>query len=454
LMTRMGSTFEGDGTAWSVAGNMGVPLTENGFFNLTIEYGNVDATSRSVQRADAQGLRDAGNLAVADPAQIWGAPQVTDDLKVFANFGIAASDNTRFYGFGNIARRDVLGGFFFRNPTNRPGVFGTGNTNDAGTPDDPSDDFPEPLIFDVTGNCTAARSGWMSAAEAQAAVEQAAASPDCFVFNELFPGGFTPNFGGQVTDVSGALGIKGVTDFGLSWDLSGVVGMSETAFVINNTVNASLGPDTPTRFTPGTYRQLDQTYNLDLVQPVDVGLWSPLNIALGGEFRQEAFTVVPGDTASFQPGPFTEQGGSIGSNGFPGFSQDIAGTFTRRNGAGYLDLATDIIEAWTVNVAGRYEDFDSFGDQATFKASTRLGLDKFVNLGFADTLAIRFSGGTGFRAPSPGQANVSNISTVADADGTLVNRGTIPPTNPIAVSKGGTELSPETSVNLTGGIVM
>ncbi|MEO1336776.1 MAG: TonB-dependent receptor, partial [Myxococcota bacterium] len=51
------------------------------------------------------------------------------------------------------------------------------------------------------------------------------------------------------------------------------------------------------------------------------------------------------------------------------------------------------------------------------------------------------------------QANISNVSTVATGN-VLVNRGTIPPTNPVAVRFGGQELEPETSINITGGIVM
>ena len=57
-------------TRTTIAGNVGLPLGETGFANLSFEYGNADPTNRSVQRADAAALIAAGNTHVADPAQI------------------------------------------------------------------------------------------------------------------------------------------------------------------------------------------------------------------------------------------------------------------------------------------------------------------------------------------------------------------------------------------------
>ena len=68
-----GTYRAGDGDSYTIAGNVGLPLGETGFANLSLEYGNSDPTNRSVQRADAAALIAAGNTAVADPAQILGA---------------------------------------------------------------------------------------------------------------------------------------------------------------------------------------------------------------------------------------------------------------------------------------------------------------------------------------------------------------------------------------------
>ncbi|TMP65293.1 hypothetical protein CWC05_24130, partial [Pseudoalteromonas ruthenica] len=59
---------------------------------------------------------------------------------------------------------------------------------------------------------------------------------------------------------------------------------------------------------------------------------------------------------------------------------------------------------------------------------------------------------TGFRAPTVGQANVSNVQTNLSS-GVLVDSALLPPTNPIAVQKGGTELQPEESESYTLGAV-
>ena len=115
---RSGEYTEGDGEAWRIAANVGMPFTQAGFANLSLELQESDATSRSVQRADAQGLYDGGNTRIwnyPDPAQIWGSPQISDDIKLFANKGLQLDASKEFYLFGNYAERKVLGGFFFRN---------------------------------------------------------------------------------------------------------------------------------------------------------------------------------------------------------------------------------------------------------------------------------------------------------------------------------------------------
>ena len=72
---KWGSHYEGDGDALTLAANVGLPLTEYGFANLSFEWKESDPTSRSRQRGDAQELIDAGNTNVRQPAaQIWGSP--------------------------------------------------------------------------------------------------------------------------------------------------------------------------------------------------------------------------------------------------------------------------------------------------------------------------------------------------------------------------------------------
>jgi iron complex outermembrane receptor protein len=60
---RYGEYYEGDGESVTYAGNIGLPLTDAGFATSP-ELNDVEPTSRSVQRDDAQALIDAGNTAV------------------------------------------------------------------------------------------------------------------------------------------------------------------------------------------------------------------------------------------------------------------------------------------------------------------------------------------------------------------------------------------------------
>ena len=66
LAFNTGTYRAGDGDAYTMAGNVGLPLGDTGFVNLSLEYGNADPTNRSVQRADAAALIAAGNTDVAD----------------------------------------------------------------------------------------------------------------------------------------------------------------------------------------------------------------------------------------------------------------------------------------------------------------------------------------------------------------------------------------------------
>jgi iron complex outermembrane receptor protein len=452
---KYGEFYEGEATK-QLAANWGLPLGPDGFANMTLQWKDKEATSRSLQRTDAQALIDTGNTDVLDPVQVWGSPELKDDWAFMLNSGIELSDSQELYAFGNYAERKTTGGFFYRNPNSRGGVFTSGDIRaimDTDLRGQTGQTSNCPVLISPGGTPTD-----QAAVDADAAA--LAALPDnCLVANSLYPGGYTPAFGGDLEDISAVVGLRGEMANGLLYDFSANLGRNESAYRITNTWNPSLGPvDTPTGFHLGTYTQTDQSYNADFVYPLAVdAFYSDLNIAFGAEYRVETFKVDIGEEASWQAGDYAFQGAnfhsdgvtplvamSIGAHGFAGYSPRQAGEWSRSNWAIYTDLEADVIESLTLGFALRYEDFQDFGDTINGKLAGRWAI--------TDTFAIRGSVSTGFRAPTPGQANVTKVSTVTDDDGELIQSGQIPPTNPVAQLVGGAPLQEETAVNYTLGV--
>ena len=440
----------GHGRTFSVAGNVGLPLGPDGFANISLEYGTAEPTSRSIQRQDALNIIGAGNTNVRNPAQIWGAPRVNHDMKLFANFGVPITDSLQFYGHANYLTRKVTGGFYFRNPHTRGGVF-RGPRLEDGTPtllvgdrvwaqEAPEGRNPPPGRERGAGGCPFIPIvNHVPDAGALAAVE---ADPNCFTLYSRFPGGFTPQFGGDLIDYSIVGGLRGFAQNGFAWDASFSRGTSEIDQFIFDTVNASLGFDTPTSFRPGIYRQDETNLNFDVSYPVS----DIVHVAAGAEWRREEFTIGAGDDASWQIGPYAVQGFSSGSNGFNGYRADTtAGSWGRSNIAAYGDVEFSQAGRWTLGTALRFENFDDFGSTLNGKVSGRAKV--------AGALAVRGAVSTGFRAPTPGQQNAFNVTT-AFIGGQLTNNGVVPATSAVAMARGGGQLQPEKSFNMSGGAVV
>ncbi len=437
ITARYGSYYEGDGDTTEVSGNIGMPLTDDGFVNLSFQYKNADATSRSVQRPDAAAFIAAGVPGVGDPAQIWGSPEINDDITIFANLGLDLGNDREAYMFGNFSERDVRGGFYYRNPHTRGGVY----SNDGGS---------SLLIGDIAEAGGAARTCQDVAITSgnvltqQNYIDNVANNDNCFAFNELLPGGFTPNFGGNIVDTSITMGTRGELENGVMYDVSGSVGRNKSSYVIYDTLNASLGLDTPRDFSPGSHTQLEKTFNLDFNKDFDVDNMEALMVAGGYEWHSESFEVTAGDVASYTAGPYTSQGFGIGSNGFPGFKPEAAGVYSRRNFAFYVDVEAQYTEDFLMAYALRYEDYSTFGSDTNYKITAQYNV--------TDDFSLRGSVSTGFRAPTVGQANYSNVQTSLDG-GELVDSALLPATNPVAAQLGAQELTPENSQSYTLGAV-
>ena len=421
---KQGEYSEGDGSTNVIAGKFGMPLGSEGFVTTSFQIRQADPTSRSVQRPDAAALIAAGNSAVANPAQIWGAPIVDDDVTFFMNSGVVNSDGSESYVFGNYSERDIDGGFYYRNPDGRSGVFTIGSHRAVGN---------------VDGTCAYGTGASGAVDPSDYALRDAImADPSCFLMNQIAPGGYTPRFIGNITDTSLVIGRRGDISDGMlaghSYDLSGSVGRNEADFGLNNTVNPSMGPDTPRNFYTGSYIELEKGINFDLSKVYD-----SVTVSYGLEWREETFEVISGEESSWKAGKYALQGFNVGSHGFAGFSPDSQGAFSRRSIGYYLDVENQVSDNALIGGSVRHEDYTTFGTTTDYKINGRLQVN--------DNVALRGSLSTGFRAPTQGQVNVVNTQTTL-VDGQLTQAQTLP-----GFKLGAGQLKPEEATNSSVGIV-
>jgi len=280
------------------------------------------------------------------------------------------------------------------------------------------------------------------------------------VLPQLYPTGFQAYRRIKETDFQVTGGAKGNLA-GWAWDLSSSFGRDRVWLGAENTLNPSIGPTSPTSFYMGTQIQDLWVNNLDLSRDVEVGLAKPLSISVGAEHRWERFQSRAGEPDSYRNGgyqipvddtPFGQlYGGRYPSPGlvsFTGTSPADAASLSRNNLAGYVDLATNVTDAWFIGVAGRFEHYDdSAGNTLSGKVSTRYEL--------APGLAIRGGVNTGFRAPSLAQTGFSttqNTTTVIGNTPVSTIAKFLPVNSAAAIALGAQPLKPEKSLNYTAGI--
>ncbi len=439
-----GEYFEGDGARTTIGVNAGFGLGPNGFLSATLEHSTSDITSRGVARPDAAFVASvvgAANTPLNGFGQRWGDPDV-EVSKLFLNAGVDINDNVEFYSFASYAENETLSDFFYRGPVLDPQFMFT--ARDTLQRDADGDFLPDPapqsLIDEILGQ-------GLNPADY---LVGDASSPSGFVLRNpiftMFPGGYNPNFGADITDYGWVIGVRGESDGGLNWDVRGRLAENEVEYVLSESINPSLGALSPTSFNPGTLIQEESSLNADFVKLFDVdSLVSPLNLAFGFEYRDETYKIEVGDVASRAVGPTAAIFG-LGSDGFQGFPVESAGSFSSESFATYLDVEADFTDRFSGGVAVRFEDYDVFGSTFDWKISGRLDVN--------DKFAIRGTASTGFRAPTPGQVNTLNVTTSADASGNLIPSGVYPVAHPVAIALGSTPLEPEESTSFTVGFVI
>ncbi|MCV2885350.1 TonB-dependent receptor [Aestuariibacter sp. AA17] len=448
VVVQNGGFFDGDGEATQIQWNNGFEFGSGGFVHLSSEFRHQNATSRSTQRDDAMRLINAGNHFVAEPAQHWGAPEIKYDAKFALNSQWELDSDTAMYSFANLSERKMMSGFYYRHPQQRQQVFVRGN-----------DETPQLLVADLDGidsgiTCPTIPivddnvlddTDYLLIADNQTEIGQ-----NCFAFNEWFPGGFTPLFGGKLSDIHGVIGITYDTDNQWAFDLSATYGRSKIQYLLEGSINPSLGPDSPTSFKPGAAIQQEQSLRIDAQKERTVNQLQ-MSMAMGVEYRQERFEQIAGDKPSYQVGylaldPLTgaSQGFGAGSNGFNGFKPAVAGKWQRYNWASYADLEIRSDAGIQLGLAARYEHFSDFGN--TFDGKVALMFD------LSEDYSVRTSFSSGFKAPSVGQSNVVNITT-AFFEGQLEDQITLSPHHPVAMRLGASALKPEQSHHVSLGWV-
>jgi iron complex outermembrane receptor protein len=252
---------------------------------------------------------------------------------------------------------------------------------------------------------------------------------------EVYPGGFVPREAIYENDYGFTGGVKGTVLGGWGYDLSSTYG----ADIINLKNKDSANVDfynafgyTPNTFHTGEFNDSQWTNNLDFTKSLDYGIFAkPIDVAFGGEYRRDTYQLEPGDFAS-------QYGG--GSQAYPGFLTGAASNSHRQNEAGYIDVATDILPGWNVDVAGRFEHYSDVGNTKTFKVSSRYD--------FTPQYAIRGTINNGFRAPTLAQENFEAVNVSPSAFS-----GQLPVNSPVAKFLGAVPLQAEQSINYSVGFV-
>ena len=456
-----GGGYSRDGGDGQIAANIGLPLGGQGFVNLSVEWDKNQQTVRNVTRPAALAFAQTfPSLApqlphYPGPVQQWGTPP-SEGVKALLNGGLKIDNGDQLYFFANYANIETNESFNYRLPK-------TASAAVNAVPPGPNPAFSD-IYLDPCNPAT------MTGCPAGGFIQDS----NTFNFSTFYPAGFTPRFYGTTQQFFGALGYKGTTAGGLSYDVSGTTAQNSLAVSLKSSINPSLGPRSPENFNDGKFLQKETNFNVDMSYPWTVaGFASPISVAGGLEWRDEIYQQLLGDTASYVAGPYafqplytcnagtctpaltTDSKGNIiqnvatqatSSNGYGGISTSIdAGQVSY---AGYVDVEADVLKNLTLGIAGRYEDYASFG-------STTLG--KFqARFKAADWLSLRGTASTGFHAPTPGQSNVETLSTtfLPGSAGTQVQIGTYPVTSSVAKYYGATALRPEESTNLSAGIVL
>ncbi|WP_428741474.1 TonB-dependent receptor [Tenacibaculum sp.] len=372
-----GVTKEGDG--FNVDGDVNHTFTfgEGGFVNATLGLSYQEKTNRAGEpgKDDLFGVDNQWTRDNPDLGMTIGQPEMKKG-DLFINGEYPLNENTKLYAFGGFNIRQGKSFALYRTPYWITDDFGL-----LTPPGETYDGFQPTFETDIQ--------------------------------DILFTGGGKFNLGGFKADLSASYGRNSVD------------------YTIGNTINVSLGANSPTSFDAGAYAFSNIIGNFDVSRS-----FGDVSIGLGIEARQERFEVTEGEEASYIDG---------GAQSFPGLQPSNALNETRTNVGGYGTLDWDVSKDFLIGGAIRYENYSDFGDNFSWKVNSR------YKIGEAGVLRASYS--TGFRAPSLHQVYLSNVQTLVSG-GTISNQGTFNNVSPVIQALGVDPLFAETSKNISAGITV
>jgi iron complex outermembrane receptor protein len=338
-----------DGGNLNVNANYGVAVGKGGFVNATLDYNQREHTQRAnVPSPDGLARRQYG-----DPKAL--------NTAAYLNARLPLSDKLYVYAFGGVNKRTGDAYAWSRFPT------------------------ADSTYTVIVGTDT---------------TEQSVAVPNPRSNARLYPNGYDPIITSDIFDGQGAVGARGT--FG-DWDvdLSNTFGSNRFRYGVKNTLNATLGQASPTRFDAGGFQLQQNVVNLNVSRNFKT-VAQGLNLAFGTELRREWYQIFAGDPGSYLSYNLNSNR-PAGAQGFPGFQPRNEVRANRNNLGVYADVELNITKAWLVEGAVRFENYSDFGSNVTGKLATRLKL--------SDALSLRGTVSTGFRAPSLAQINFNTVFT-------------------------------------------
>ena len=376
------SIEDGDTLYASVNAGFG---SDRSILNLTAEFRERDPTLRSgPDQIPFFENQTPPNLALLGTQTHKAGDGHSEDALLSFNSEFRVSDDLEFYGFGGYSHRDGEGANFFRYP------------------------------------------------------DSSATVPS------IFPDGYIPLLEATSIDYSLAAGLRGTLALGWNWDASAVYGVNDFDHDVSNSLNASLGDESPTRFNIAEYQLSQLALRFDMTRPFAVGGFAnPVNLAWGLEYRTETYESEAGDPESYIAGPVI--GAPIGTQAGSGLQPSETVDQDRDAASIYVDLETDVTDQFQLGVAGRFEDYSDFGNSTNGKVSARYE--------FTPAFAVRGTVGTGFRAPSLTQAFFRGSTTSFGEGGQLEQVLNLPTDDPIALLLGASDLEAEESVSYNLGFV-